>query len=294
LPQAQEQKFFGSFFSKKNTSSYLGFLARVAREGACYIRSPSRRNRMPKLLAAILVLLPLSAHASGLTVFAAASLTDAFRDIGVLWQARGHGHVTLSFDSSSTLARQIEHGAPADVFASADEKWMDDLAAHHGIVAGTRVDIAGNTLVLAQRRADLHPLDLKPGVNIAALLGAGGRLAVGDPSHVPAGIYAKQALIKLEAWDAVADRLAPAQNVRDALQLVAHGETPMAIVYGTDVKLLPGLAVAGTFPPDSHDPITYPAAVTSHATGTEAQDFVKFLTSTDARDVFMHYGFLAP
>jgi molybdate transport system substrate-binding protein len=249
---------------------------------------------MPIILAVLLLVLPVGAHAAGLIVYAAASLTDACKDLATLWQARGHEAVTCSVGASSTLARQIDAGAPADVFISADEKWMDHLAAGGKIVAATRVDIVGNTLVLVERRADLHPVSLQPGVDIAAILGPSGRLAVGDPAHVPAGIYAKQALIKLEAWDAVAGRLAPAESVRDALELVARGEAPAGIVYGTDVRIAKGLAVAGTFPPASHDPILYPAAVTTHASGPQARDFVAFLTSAPARDVFTHYGFLLP
>ena len=250
---------------------------------------------MLKRLAALLFLmLPLHAHAAGLTVFAAASLTNAFKDIGVLWAAQGHAMPTFSFDASSVLARQIENGAPADVFASADEQWMDALQAAHDIVPATRVDIAGNALVLVEQEVHLQKLDLKPGVDLTRVLGATGRLAVGDPSNVPAGIYAKQALLKLEAWDAVANRLAPAQNVRAALLLVEQGEAPAGIVYATDVKLAKGLAVAGTFPPDSHDPIRYPAAVTTHASGNEARAFVAFLNTLAARDVFTHYGFLPP
>jgi molybdate transport system substrate-binding protein len=247
-----------------------------------------------RFLALLLLLLPLSGHAAGLTVFAAASLTDAFKDIGVRWQALGHAPVTFSFAASSTLARQIEAGAPADVFASADEKWMNALVAAKYIAPDTRVDIVGNALVVVERRANLHPVELKAGVDLSTLLGPSGRLAVGDPSSVPAGIYAKQALIKLEAWDQVADHLAPAESVRDALELVARGEAPVGIVYATDVRVVSSLAVAGTFPADSHDPILYPAAVTTHATGTEARAFVQFLTSASAQDVFAHYGFTRP
>jgi len=247
-----------------------------------------------RFLTICLLLLPLSAHAAGLTVFAAASLTNAFKDIGVRWQAVGHARVTFSFAASSTLARQIEAGAPADVFASADEKWMNALAAAKEILPDTRVDIVGNALVVVERRANLHPVELNDGVDLSTLLGPSGRLAVGDPSSVPAGIYAKQALIKLAAWDKVADRLAPAESVRDALELVARGEAPAGIVYATDVRVVSNLAVAATFPADSHDPILYPAAVTTHATGPEARAFVRFLTSASARDVFAHYGFTAP
>jgi len=249
---------------------------------------------MRLIFALFVLLLPLGARADGLTVFAAASLTDAFKDIGARWQASGHAPVTFSFAASSTLARQIESGAPADVFASADEKWMDALAAAGKIVPATRADIVGNSLVLVEPRAGLHPVDLKRGVDLAALLGAKGRLAVGDPAHVPAGIYARQALVSLHAWNDVKDRLAPAASVRDALELVARGEAPAGIVYATDVRVVRDLAVAGVFPAESHDPILYPVAVTTHATGAEARAFVAFLRDASARDVFTRYGFSSP
>jgi molybdate transport system substrate-binding protein len=234
------------------------------------------------------------AIAAGLTVFAASSLTDAFKDAGVLWQAKGHPAAKFSFASSSTLARQIDAGALADVFVSADTQWMDHLAAGGKIRAATRVNIAGNSLVLVQPRTQLHALTLSPGVNLLPLLGPNGRLAVGDPAHVPAGIYARQALIWMEAWDNLKDRLAPAESVRDALRLVHTGECPMGIVYSSDVHLLANMAVAGTFPAASHDPIVYPAAVTTSAANPDAAAFVTFLTSASARDVFAHYGFSPP
>jgi molybdate transport system substrate-binding protein len=249
---------------------------------------------MQLLLVILLLILPLGAHATGLTVFAAASLTDAFKDIGARWQASGHAPIIFSFAASSTLARQIESGAPADVFASADEKWMDALAAAGKIVPASRSDIVGNALVLVEPRAGLHAVELKRGVDLAALLGPAGRLAVGDPAHVPAGIYAKQALVSLHAWNGVKDRLAPAASVRDALELVARGEAPAGIVYATDVRVVRDLAVAGVFPADSHDPILYPVAVTTHAAGAEGREFVAFLRGAAARDVFAHYGFSLP
>jgi len=252
---------------------------------------------MRRGLVFLMLLLPLGAAAKpapGLTVFAAASLTDALHDIGVLWQAQGHPALVFSFAASSTLARQIEQGAPADIFASADETWMDELAKHHKIDPGTRVDLVGNTLVLAERKATLKPIDLKPGADIIGLLGPGERLAVGDPTHVPAGIYAKQALQKLGLWAALASRLAPAEDVRAALMLVQHGETPAAIVYGTDVKFAPGVGVAGTFPADSHDPIRYPIAATPRGASKDGLAFLTFLHTDDAQVVFRHYGFPPP
>ncbi len=245
-------------------------------------------------LLAVLLALPLAARAAEpkLTVFAAASLVNALQDIGNLWTAGGHGPVTFSFDASSTLARQIEHGAPAGVFISADEKWMDDLASHHGIVAGTREDLLGNSLVLVEPKDTLKPVSLTQGTSLDAVLGAGGRLALGDPSHVPAGIYAQQALQKLGMWPALQNRLAPADSVRSALRLVEVREAPAGIVYATDVKATPTLGVAGVFPPSSHDPIRYPAAVVADT--PEARAFLAFLSTQPAQDVFEHYGFTRP
>jgi molybdate transport system substrate-binding protein len=252
---------------------------------------------MRAVLALLLMVLPAAAAraaAKPLVVFAAASMTNALQDVGALWMAAGHGKVVFSFASSSTLAQQIEHGAPAGVFVSADEKWMDDLAKHHGVAAGTRADLAGNSLVLVEPKASLKPVVLTRGADLSAVLGLAGRLAVGDPAHVPAGIYAKQALEKLGMWASLQARLAPAESVRSALRLVEVGEAPAGIVYATDVSVTPTLAVAGTFPADSHDPIRYPAAVVAAGDTPEARAFLAFLKSQPARDVFSHYGFTAP
>ncbi len=235
-----------------------------------------------------------AAHAADLTVFAAASLTDALQEIGTAWQAAGHGKVVFSFASSSTLAQQIEHGAPANVFASADEKWMDDLAAHRGIVPGTRTDVLGNTLVLVEPRATAKPVVIGQRFALASILGAGGRLAVGDPAHVPAGIYAKQALQRLGAWDGVKDRLATADSVRSALLLVERGEAPAGIVYGTDALVSKSVAIAGTFPTASHDPIRYPFAVTKSGDNADARAFLAFLGTGASRATFTKYGFGPP
>jgi len=243
------------------------------------------------ILALLLVTCPLVARAAGLIVFAAASLTDAFTDIGNLWQAKGHEKVTFSFAGSSTLAQQIEHGAPADIFASADELWMDRLARKHRIDPATRFDIAGNTLVLVTR--DRKKIDLATTGPLLSLLGANGRLAVADTDHVPAGIYAAQALKKLGFWDALSGRLAPEDSVRSALLLVAHGETPAGVVYETDAKTTPSLTIAATFPATSHDPIRYPVAATRRA-GPDTAAFLAFLRTDGAHDVFLHYGFPPP
>lgn len=243
------------------------------------------------LLAVLLVIAAPAARAAGLTIFAAASLTDALKDVATLWQARGHAGVTFSFAASSTLAQQIIHGAPADVFASADTDWMDKAVQAGRINAATRFDLAGNRLVLVAQGD--HKVDLSSSAGLLNLLGPSGRLAVGDPNGVPAGIYARQALTKLGLWSVVQDRLAPADSVRSALLLVAHGETPAGIVYETDIKATPALKIAAVFPADSHDRIVYPIAATKRAR-PEAADFLAFLQTPDAHDVLLHYGFPPP
>jgi molybdate transport system substrate-binding protein len=245
-------------------------------------------------LIALFLLLPFAARAENLTVFAAASMTNAMQDIGTLWIASGHPKITFSFAASSALAQQIEHGAPAGLFLSADEKWMDELAKKHAIVAGSRTDLVGNSLVLVEPLAKLKPLDLKQGTSLLDVLGDSGRLAVGDPAHVPAGIYAQQALTKLGMWDKLKPRLAPADSVRSALRLVETGEAPAGIVYATDVKITPKLGVAASFPVESHDPIRYPVALTKKGDTKEGRAFLAFLHGAQAHDVFDHYGFTAP
>ena len=246
------------------------------------------------LLATALLLGPTGGAraAPALTVFAAASLTDAMKHVASLWQAQGHAAPRLSFASSSVLAQQVGQGAPADVFISADLKWMDWLAAKSLVLPDTRANLLGNRLVLVEPRAGLKPVTIAPGLDLAAILGAGGRLAVGDPASVPAGIYAKQALTRLHLWDAVVPHLAPAENVRAALLLVERGEAPAGIVYGSDVAAAPGLAVAGTFPESSHDPILYPEAVLATATSLdEARRFLGFLRTPAAAQAFRDAGF---
>ena len=232
---------------------------------------------------------PGPASAAPITVFAAASLTDAMKTIAQLWARQGHPLPALSFAASSVLAQQVAQGAPADLFLSADETWMDWLAARRPIHAASRGDLVGNTLVLVEPEDALRPVAIGAMLSLAAVLGPNGRLAVGDPASVPAGIYARQALTKLGLWAAVSDRLAPAENVRAALLLVERGEAPAGIVYGSDVAAAPGLAVAGTFPADSHPPIRYPAAVLSGS--PEAAAFLTFLHGDAAQAVFRHDGF---
>ncbi len=234
--------------------------------------------------------LPLAQSASP-TVFAAASLTDALRALGAEWATRGNAPPRFSFAASSTLARQIEQGAPADIFASADEPWMDHLATRGLIVPGTRVSPVGNALVLVGP-AGAAPVVLERGTDLAALLGPRGRLATGDPAHVPVGRYAQAALEWMGQWQAIAPRLARADNVRAALLLVERGEAPLGIVYATDALAAPRLSVLGIFPPASHPAVTYPFALTRRAEGNAgARALLGFLTGAEAAPIWRRHGF---
>jgi molybdate transport system substrate-binding protein len=232
-----------------------------------------------------------AAAAQSLSVFAAASLTDAMRDVDAAWQAQGHPKLALNFAASSTLARQIDQEAPANIFASADAQWMDWAEQRRLLAPGTRKTLLGNALVLVEPKDSMHPETIGPGWNLMALLGPGGRLAVGDPSNVPAGIYAKQALTKLGLWDAVQPRLARSDNVRSALLLVQRGEVPAGIVYATDAAVAPGVAVAGTFPENTHDPVIYPFAITRIGDTPEARALMAFLSGPQAAALFAKRGF---
>jgi molybdate transport system substrate-binding protein len=239
----------------------------------------------------LVLLVPLGARAQQLTVFAAASLTDAMKDVAAKWQQAGHPALTLSFGASSTLARQIEQGAPANLFASADEKWMDYLAEKKLLAPDTRKSLLGNDLVLiVPANKPLH-VTIGPGFDLAALLGPNGRLATGDPAHVPVGIYAEQALRKLGLWDSVSPHLARTEDVRGALLLVERGEAPAGIVYGTDAAVSKGVMVAGTFPENSHDPVSYPFAIVKTGDTPEARALLTFLEGDAARAVFVARGF---
>jgi molybdate transport system substrate-binding protein len=246
---------------------------------------------MRYLLYLLLLLAPLQAHAQSLTVFAAASLTDAFKDISAQWVKEGHQAPRMSFAASSTLAQQIDQGAPVNIFASADEKWMDFLAKKNEIVPGTREDLLGNDLVMVVPSAHPAHLTINADFDILKFLGPTGRLSVGDPAHVPAGIYAEQALRKLGWWDKVSSRLAPAPDVRSALLVVERGETPAGIVYGTDAAVSKSVMVAGTFPADSHEPVTYPFAVTKAGDTQEAREFLKYLSGPEAKEIWVRRGF---
>jgi molybdate transport system substrate-binding protein len=252
---------------------------------------PERMSAMRLLLLALFLLAPLTAHAQQLTVMAAASLTDAMKDISVPWEKAGHKPLQMSFGASSTLARQIEQGAPANVFASADEKWMDYLAERKLIAADTRKSLLGNEVVLVVPVGKPQHVAIAPGFDLLGMLGADGRLAVGDPAHVPVGIYAEQALKKLGLWDRIVPRLARTEDVRAALRFVELGEAPVGIVYATDAAISKGVNVAGTFPANSHDPVTYPFAVVKAGDNPEARALMTFLEGPQAREIFVRRGF---
>jgi molybdate transport system substrate-binding protein len=243
------------------------------------------------LLFLFVLLAPLASRAQELTVFAAASLTDAMKDVSAQWAQAGHQALRMSFGSSSTLARQIEQGAPVNLFASADERWMDYLADKQLIAADTRKELLGNDLVLVVAADKPQHVTIGRGFDLLGLLGPNGRLATGDPAHVPVGIYAEQALRKLGLWDGVAPRLARTDDVRAALLLVERGEAPAGIVYATDAAVSKAVMIAGTFPADSHDPISYPFAVTKAGDTAEARALLTFLAGPQARAVFEQRGF---
>jgi len=228
-----------------------------------------------------------------ITVFAASSLTNVLEEIGKAYTAATGITVRISAAASSALARQIESGAPADVFISADEEWMDYLAERKLIAADTRANIASNTLVLVAPADSNLKLVIKPGFALVNALGKNGRLATGDPASVPVGRYASAALTRLGVWDAVKSRLIPADNARTALNFVALGEAPLGIVYATDARGNGSVRVVDTFPASTHEPILYPAAATIGG-GAQAARFVQFLRGEKARAIFDTAGFGRP
>lgn len=226
-----------------------------------------------------------------ITVFAAASLTNALQDITAEYQKGKNVEVAASFASSSTLARQIEAGAPADIFISADQKWMDYAMSKDAIATDSRKTLLGNSLVVvAPKASSLGDVSIEAKTDWATLL-KGGRLAVGDPDHVPAGIYAKEALQKLGAWETLAAKLAPAEDVRGALALVERGEAPLGIVYGSDAVASKGVKVVGTFPADSHKKVEYPIAIVKGHENPTVTAFYGYLKGPEAAAIFQRYGF---
>ncbi|MBP1807178.1 molybdate ABC transporter substrate-binding protein [Rubellimicrobium aerolatum] len=243
-----------------------------------------------KALPLALLLAATSARAEQVTVFAAASLKTALDGIAADWGAATGHEVVASYAGTPQLARQIEEGAPADLFLSASSDWMDDLEGKGVIVAESRRDLLGNTLVLVGH-GEAAPLEIGPGTDWAALLGDG-RLAMAMVDSVPAGIYGREALTSMGAWASVEPLVAQAENVRAALALVAQGEAPYGIVYGSDAIADDDVTVVGTFPADSHSPITYPAALVAGRDNPAAAAFLDHLSSPEARTAFEAQGFL--
>ncbi|MFP7569932.1 molybdate ABC transporter substrate-binding protein [Marivita sp. S2033] len=250
------------------------------------------------LLRAALVALCVAApvHADEITVFAAASLGDALGEASEMWMDETGHHVTLALAGSSTLARQIDAGAPADVFLSANADWMTWLVEHDRVLPDTRRDIASNRLVLiAHDGAARSEAEMSSDTDVLGLLGQEGRLAIALPEAVPAGIYAKAALSGLGLWAGLEQRLAPTDNVRAALALVALGEAPAGVVYATDAKAETKVHVAGVFPEGSHPPIRYPAAVVTGSPHTEvAAAFLDWLETGAAQKILAAHGFMPP
>lgn len=235
------------------------------------------------------LLLAAAAHAAPVTVFAAASLKNALDEVGAEY-ARAGGQARFSYAASSAIARQIEQGAPADVYVSADSDWMDYLAQRRLIVASSRRDLLTNRLALIAPADSKLALKIGRGMPIAAALGAG-RLAVAGP-EVPAGKYAKAALTALGVWPSVSGKLAQAENVRLALQYVARGESPLGIVYDTDAVVERRVRIVGLFPTGTHPPIVYPAAIVASSRNPDAAKFMAFMRSPRAAAVFKKYGFV--
>jgi molybdate transport system substrate-binding protein len=241
------------------------------------------------------VVLTLWVHAAlaEVQVFAAASTTQAVEEVGQAFAKKGLGSVKASFASSSTLAKQIEQGAPANLFVSADTEWADYLEKRNLLVEGSRSNLFGNTLVLiAPADAKTGPLAINEKLDIDGLLGTG-RLAVGDPDHVPVGIYAHQAFANLGLWNKVEPKLARADSVRAALAMVERGETPLGVVYGSDAVVSGKVKVLGTFDPALMPPIVYPMALVKDHDTPEARKLLDFMKTPEAKAIFVKYGFRA-
>lgn len=233
---------------------------------------------------------PALAQGRGPLVLAAASLQEAMNAAADGWAQKGHARPVVSFAGSSALARQIEAGAPADLFISADEEWMDYVARRNLLASGTRASFLTNSLVLVAPVASRVRLTIAPRFPLARALG-NGRLAMADPNSVPAGKYGKEALISLGVWPSVANKIASVENVRAALAFVNRGEAPLGVVYATDARAERGVRVVGTFPARSHAPISYPVARLKTSAGPDAEGFRRYLISAEGKAIFRRFGF---
>jgi molybdate transport system substrate-binding protein len=247
------------------------------------------RNMLMFLLFALSAI-PVTAATANLTVFAAASLKEALDEQAWQFEARTGDRVVVSYAASNALARQIEAGAPADLFISADLDWMDFLDQRKLLAPGTRVTLLGNTLVLIAPATSNVTLKIGAGFGLASALG-GGRLAMANPDSVPAGRYGRSALEALGVWSSVETRIARTENVRAALALVARGEAPLGIVYRTDALAEKGVRVVDTFPASTHPPILYPAAVVATGQAPAARSLLDYLHSPAVASIWEKYGF---
>lgn len=232
-----------------------------------------------------------AAQSKDVLVFAAASLKNALDDIHTQYTKDTGKEVSISLAASSQLAKQIESGAPADIFISADLDWVDYLAQKNLIKPDTRKNLLGNELVLIAPKERNLDVAIAPGFDLAKLLG-GGKLAMADTSAVPAGKYGKAALEKLGVWASVSGQMAQAENVRAALLLVARREAPLGIVYQTDAAAEPGVRIVGVFPADTHPPIIYPIALTAGSSNPDAPAFLAYMSSDKSRALFEKQGFV--
>ena len=231
------------------------------------------------------------AQTKELVIFAAASMKNALDEAAANWvKEAGKPAPKISYAASNTLAKQIENGAPADLFVSADLDWMDYVAGKNLIRPDSRVSLLSNRIVLIAGKDSTARIELKPGADIAAAIGSS-RLAMGNVDSVPAGKYGKAALEKLGSWDKAKDKVAQAESVRAALLLVSRGEAPLGIVYATDAAADPQVKVVATFPEDTHPPIIYPVAVTKDSANPDAQAFLSYLRGPSAKPVFEKQGF---
>lgn len=251
------------------------------------------KQLLPAFLLAGFALSPVMAMARAKPplVLAAASLQESLTEAAAAWSAEGHSRPILSFAASSALARQIEAGAPADLFISADESWMSVVERKGLLRPATRARFVANRLVLVAPASSRIRLVVRPGFPIAHLLGSG-RLAMADPDAVPAGKYGKAALIKLGVWADIAPRVVRAENVRAALALVERGAAPLGIVYATDARASKAVRIVGVFPPGSHPPITYSLATLAKSTSADAEGFRRFLLSRQAQAIVARHGFV--
>ncbi len=250
---------------------------------------PHRSLVAALVLAAAAVASP--ALADDPVVFAAASLKNALDDVATLYTAKSGKTVTISYAGTATLAKQIEQGAPADIFFPADVAWMDYVADRNLIQPQTRRTLLGNEIVLVAPKDSTATIAIGPKMDLAALLGADGRLAMANVDSVPAGKYGKAALETLGVWDSVAEHIVQSENVRLALAFVARGEAPAGIVYATDAAAEPSVRVLGVFPADSHPPILYPIAMTANSVNPDARAFFDFLQSDAAAPAYRKQGF---